>query len=1049
MWWIFLGAGAWGQSLLVNDVLPVGGPYFERMQARVAGDPTAQLNFELELESGAADPFRLEALELTYYEGGVQVGPLVDVDVDLLRSTVLRYYDHAGYGPGLDGRSELDLPGPNEALYDGVVTATRTHAAGFATPNGLSRFLAAGFDRAGASLYATPLDFGATFYDSVATSIVASADGGQVLAGGARVATSTGGAGSSRFAVARVSPEGAPMASFSGDGWLTTSFPGCSARAEDIEELTLAGERRMLVAVGGASCGGANRLALAAYTSGGSPFVSFVGAVNAGGGTALVATTEANEVGGAAVDDARDRIYVVGQLGHDLLVARFDPAGKLDPTWGTGGLARVDPPEHRDVKGFDAQVMADGRVVVAGEGDRAGRYEMLTFRLLQDGTPDPSLAGVGWVATSFPGFDHAYGRDVQIDEAEGRISTSGFVELGRADVRFAVASHDDSGVSRAEFADDGRVTVPFPAGTGARSYGLAADGDWLVLSGQANGHLGTARLNASDGTPDDPTVFSTWSRRLLYWPDTGFPLDEVPLKTTEFDWDALPDQVVVRGALVDPEDGAFEDEWLEAFDLTPYASPVAYTFPASAFDVPPDHRWSVGQSHHLKNNHRLGAKYRDLHDRIEHSQRYAYDLGMVRWDGKAWVGHHGEEDDGTNADHLVYGRPVHPMADGEIVYCANGAYEHSAPGQDDADSQCPAPNWDYDGDGVDDGCYHGGGGNMVLIAHDDGTITMYAHLQRPLAPEICPHDLGASALANPIPVTTGTVLGLVGNSGNSSGPHLHVDRTLRDPTFEAMQEGLPLYWSDTYAIPKTSGPEAFPNTIFPQPWAHHGSSVLAIGLSNPLPETSCAAVADTPDASPDGNFGADWFCPDDEGEAVCVEDGGAGSCLACDNPDQVKPAGCTCTVDDQCAAGLECWGNEFQGGAVGRCYPPEGPPAWQCTFVCDQLFTGGWCDHDHEGFARCYDALTDGLEVDTCWLDGDDGDGLEGCLAPCGGDPQCESACAALDGVGPMHAWDGECMVQCVTDQDCADWGYPADTYVCGYPSSPECVHVSRVGMLP
>lgn len=53
-------------------------------------------------------------------------------------------------------------------------------------------------------------------------------------------------------------------------------------------------------------------------------------------------------------------------------------------------------------------------------------------------------------------------------------------------------------------------------------------------------------------------------------------------------------------------------------------------------------------------------------------------------------------------------------------------------------------------------------GNKVEVTHPDGTVTWYAHLSR--------LDVAATDQ-----VRTGQVIGLVGSTGNSTGPHLHME----------------------------------------------------------------------------------------------------------------------------------------------------------------------------------------------------------------------------------------------------------------------------------
>lgn len=141
-----------------------------------------------------------------------------------------------------------------------------------------------------------------------------------------------------------------------------------------------------------------------------------------------------------------------------------------------------------------------------------------------------------------------------------------------------------------------------------------------------------------------------------------------------------------------------------------------------------------------------GGDTRELNHHIDHaSQRRAADFVIYDAAGKT---HRGDGKD--NRDYYAYGQKILAVADGTVVTVVDGVPDN-APGDM---NPYLAP------------------GNFVMLRHEGTLHSLYAHLQ-PKSARVKP---GAK-------VKRGAVLGLAGNSGNSSEAHLHFQ--LQDgPLFE-------------------------------------------------------------------------------------------------------------------------------------------------------------------------------------------------------------------------------------------------------------------------
>lgn len=122
-------------------------------------------------------------------------------------------------------------------------------------------------------------------------------------------------------------------------------------------------------------------------------------------------------------------------------------------------------------------------------------------------------------------------------------------------------------------------------------------------------------------------------------------------------------------------------------------------------------------------------------------------------------------------------------------------------------------------------CPGGGGfGNHVVIEHDDGKVSYYAHLRR-----------GSVAVRQGDQVRCGQRIGQVGSSGHSTGPHLHFEVRVgggSDDPFSGPCGGPLSWWIDQ-------------------------------GRYNGLPTRECGAVEPPPPADrPDFHLSAAWRVPE-------------------------------------------------------------------------------------------------------------------------------------------------------------------------------------------
>ena len=164
-----------------------------------------------------------------------------------------------------------------------------------------------------------------------------------------------------------------------------------------------------------------------------------------------------------------------------------------------------------------------------------------------------------------------------------------------------------------------------------------------------------------------------------------------------------------------------------------------------------------------------------------YGQMYAVDLLQPSPDAAATIGWSLR----TRAPeaYACFGAPVLAMADGTVVRVSGGWRDHRSR------DTWPTLVWMMIEGALRDLVGASGIlGNHVIVRHDDETFSACAHLRR------------GSILVRPGDrVTAGQQLAEVGNSGNTSEPHLHVQ--LMDDARPTAAAGLPMRWPGLSADP--------------------------------------------------------------------------------------------------------------------------------------------------------------------------------------------------------------------------------------------------------
>ena len=154
--------------------------------------------------------------------------------------------------------------------------------------------------------------------------------------------------------------------------------------------------------------------------------------------------------------------FIIGESSNtDFALARYNPDGSADATFGNGGQVSTDFVGMED-DAFSVLIQPDGKIVAVGSANNpATYYDFAAVRYLSNGTIDTTFGVAGKVSTDFgdQNFDRAHSAALQPD---GKIVAAGFAISQNGGVQnFAVARYTSNGVLDTTFSGDGKNQIDF------------------------------------------------------------------------------------------------------------------------------------------------------------------------------------------------------------------------------------------------------------------------------------------------------------------------------------------------------------------------------------------------------------------------------------------------------------------------------------------------------------------------------------------------------------------------------------------------------------
>ncbi len=291
------------------------------------------------------------------------------------------------------------------------------------------------------------------------------------------------------FAIARYNANGTLDATFGVNGKVTTDFSGLAAVASAV---VVQPDGKLLVAGGAFPLFTfAGDFKLARYNPNGSLDTTF--------GSGGIVTTRFAGQGSYAFSlalQADGKIIAAGTAfidfssddssNTDFALARYNADGSPDTTFGSAGQVTTNFDGFND-DAFSVLVLPDGRIVAVGSAKNpANYYDFALARYLPNGTIDTTFGSAGKVRTDFGDHNFDQARAAVLQQ-DGKIVAAGFaISQSGGAWNFAVARYGSNGALDTAFSGDGKTQIDFGSCCQSANRVLLQDDGKIIVVGYPN-----------------------------------------------------------------------------------------------------------------------------------------------------------------------------------------------------------------------------------------------------------------------------------------------------------------------------------------------------------------------------------------------------------------------------------------------------------------------------------------------------------------------------------------------------------------------------------